>query len=48
VANLYASRLGGLDVYIENAMRAWGLPGLALAIAKDNEVVPARGFCRQT
>ncbi len=36
--------LSGLDEYIETAMREWKVPGLALAIVKDDSVVYARGF----
>ncbi|UCH09963.1 MAG: serine hydrolase [Fidelibacterota bacterium] len=36
--------LEGLDTYIEQAMEDWQLPGLAIAIVKDDEVVYARGF----
>lgn len=33
-----------LEVYIRHAMDSWGVPGLALAIVKDDRVVYARGF----
>jgi CubicO group peptidase (beta-lactamase class C family) len=36
--------LAGLDSYIEHAMRAWGVPGLAIAIVKDDSVVLAKGY----
>ncbi|UCD39245.1 MAG: serine hydrolase [Fidelibacterota bacterium] len=36
--------LKGLDTYIEQAMQAWELPGLAIAVVKDDQVVYARGF----
>lgn len=36
--------LEGLDRYIEQAMRAWEVPGLAIAVVKDDSVVWARGF----
>lgn len=36
--------LAGLDVYIENAMHEWELPGLAIAVVKDDAVVYSRGF----
>ncbi|WP_165253101.1 serine hydrolase [Paludisphaera soli] len=36
--------LAGLDAYIENAMRDWDLPGLAIAIVKDDAVAYTRGF----
>ncbi len=36
--------LAGLDNYIENAMREWRVPGLAIAVVKGDAVVYARGF----
>lgn len=36
--------LAGLDVYIESAMADWEVPGLAIAVVKDDEVIYARGF----
>jgi CubicO group peptidase (beta-lactamase class C family) len=39
-----ASPLAGLPVYVERAMRDWEVPGLAIAIVKDDSVVFARGF----
>ena len=36
--------LAGLDAYIEEGMRQWELPGLAIAVVKDGKVVYARGF----
>ena len=36
--------LRGLDQYIEKAMRDWNVPGLAIAIVKDDSVVYSRGF----
>lgn len=39
-----ADRLEGLDDYIESAMADWELPGLAIAVVKDDEVIYARGF----
>jgi len=33
-----------LDTYIETAMKDWGVPGLALAIVKDDRVIHSRGF----
>ncbi len=37
-------RLAGLDAYIEKAMKAWEVPGLALAIVKDDSLIYARGY----
>lgn len=36
--------LAGLDKYIESAMEEWGVPGMAVAVVKDDEVIFARGF----
>ena len=36
--------LAGLDAYIEKGMADWDLPGLAIAVVKDDAVVYARGF----
>src|SRR5690606_22223565 len=36
--------LAGLDAYIERALKAWEVPGLALAIVKDDSVIHARGY----
>ena len=33
-----------LDRYVEQAMREFGVPGLALAVVKDGKVVLARGY----
>jgi CubicO group peptidase (beta-lactamase class C family) len=38
------SPVPGLDQYIERGMHDWGIPGLAVAIVKDDKVVYARGF----
>lgn len=39
-----AAALEGLDVYIEGARQAWQVPGLSIAIVKDDKVVYAKGF----
>jgi CubicO group peptidase (beta-lactamase class C family) len=36
--------LDGLDAYIEAGMAEWQIPGLAIAVVKDDEVVFARGY----
>src|SRR5690606_40942446 len=36
--------LAGLDAYIEQALKDWEVPGLALAIVKDDSVIHARGY----
>jgi len=39
--------LQGLDAYIDHAMADWKVPGLAIAVVKDDKVVWARGFGRR-
>src|SRR5215472_11386169 len=39
--------LRGLDGYIQQAMGDWKVPGLAIAVVKDDKVVWARGFGRR-
>ena len=36
--------LEGLDGYVEEAMEAWGVPGLGLAVVEGDSVVYARGY----
>src|SRR5256885_12959157 len=36
--------LRGLDAYVTAALRTWDVPGLAVAVVKDDSVVWARGF----
>jgi CubicO group peptidase (beta-lactamase class C family) len=36
--------LEGLDGYIEEAMKRWQIPGLAIGIVKDDRLVYAKGF----
>lgn len=38
------SPLQGLEAYIEKAMQEWEVPGLAIAIVKDDKVVFAKGY----
>lgn len=38
------SPIAGMDEYVTTAMREWNVPGLAIAIVKDDSVVYARGF----
>ena len=33
-----------LDAYIQTGMKAWNIPGLALAIVKDGKIVVAKGY----
>ncbi len=44
VALAQAGPLRELDAYIERAMRDWKVPGLALAVVKDDSVVFVRGY----
>jgi pimeloyl-ACP methyl ester carboxylesterase len=37
-------RFTGMDSYIRAAMEKWQVPGLAIAVVKDDEVVLARGY----
>ncbi len=39
-----AAPLAGLNDYIERGMDDWDIPGLAIAVVKDDSVVYARGF----
>ncbi len=36
--------LVGFDEYVEQAMADWNVPGLAIAIVKDDEIVLAKGY----
>jgi CubicO group peptidase (beta-lactamase class C family) len=36
--------LAGLDDYVNRAMKDWGVPGLAIAVIKDDRIVLARGY----
>ncbi len=38
------AELAGLEPYIEQAMRDWEIPGLAIAIVQADAIVYARGF----
>jgi CubicO group peptidase (beta-lactamase class C family) len=39
-----AASLDGLDDYIASGMRDWKIPGLAVAVVRDDEIIYARGF----
>jgi CubicO group peptidase (beta-lactamase class C family) len=39
-----ADRFGGADAYVAEALRRWEIPGLAIAVVKDDQVVLARGY----
>lgn len=36
--------LEGLDAFVESGMATWGIPGLALAVVKDDRVVYSKGY----
>lgn len=36
--------LAGFDAYAEKAMRDWEVPGMAIAVVKDDKIVYAKGF----
>src|SRR5688572_29588100 len=39
-----ADRFDGLDAYVQEAMQKWEVPGLAIAVVKDDQLVLARGY----
>ena len=41
---IHAQSLEGIDDVIENAMTEWQIPGLAIAVIKDGEVILAKGY----
>jgi CubicO group peptidase (beta-lactamase class C family) len=44
LADGQAPELAGLDAYIEQAMRDWEVPGLAIAVVRNDSVLLARGY----
>src|SRR5262249_7735984 len=38
------ANLNGLDAFVEQVMKDWHVPGLAVAVVKDGQVVYAKGF----
>jgi CubicO group peptidase (beta-lactamase class C family) len=36
--------LAGLDEYVNKAMKDWGVPGVAIAVIKDDRIVLAKGY----
>lgn len=44
VTSTAADRFDGLDAYVAEAMEKWQVPGLAIAVVKDDELVLARGY----
>jgi CubicO group peptidase (beta-lactamase class C family) len=43
-ASAQAPPLAGLDEFIERGMADWGIPGLALVVVRNDEVIMARGY----
>ena len=43
-AHAQQAPLAGLDEYVNKAMKDWGVPGLAIAVIKDDGIVLARGY----
>ncbi len=43
-AQSYASQVKTLDAYIENARQQWDVPGLAVAVVKDGQVLLSKGY----
>ena len=43
-ASAQKNPLAGLDAYVERAMKEWHVPGLAIAVVKNDSVVYAKGF----
>lgn len=40
----YQSQLAEIDAYVEKAREDWKIPGLAMAIVKDDQVIWAKGY----
>ena len=40
----HAQQLGGLDAYVTKAMHDWDVPGVAIAVIKDDKIVLAKGY----
>jgi CubicO group peptidase (beta-lactamase class C family) len=47
-AQAQSGPLRGMDAYAERAMRDWRVPGMAMAVVKDDSVVYQRGFGTRT
>jgi CubicO group peptidase (beta-lactamase class C family) len=43
-ADAQNGQLAGLDAYVNKAMKDWGVPGLAIAVIKDDRIVLAKGY----
>lgn len=39
-----STRLSGLPAFVERGMNSWGIPGMAVAVVEDGQMVYARGF----
>src|SRR5688572_21116189 len=44
LADAQKTPLQGFDVYVQRALAEWGVPGLALAIIKNDTLVLAKGY----
>ncbi len=40
----YAKQIKAFDAYVEQARQAWQVPGLAVAVVKDNQVIFTKGY----
>src|SRR6185436_12651487 len=38
------ANFAGFDIFVEQAMKDWKVPGLALAVVKDGQIVYAKGY----
>src|SRR5437868_2895219 len=44
LVNAQPAQLNGFDEYVEKARQEWKIPGMAVAIVKDDKIVYAKGF----
>jgi CubicO group peptidase (beta-lactamase class C family) len=44
IANAQVAPLAGFDDYVNKAIKDWEVPGVAIAIIKDDKIVMARGY----
>ncbi len=40
----YAKQIKAFDAYVEQARQAWKVPGLAVAVVKDNQIIFTKGY----
>lgn len=40
----YAKQIKAFDAYVEQARQDWSVPGLAVAVVKDNQIIFAKGY----